>query len=181
MTGTKRALVVIDVQRGVVAHAYRRDDVVATIGRLVDGAREAGVPVVWVQHEDDELPRGSAAWEIVDELTPKEGEVRIEKRYGDAFEDTPLTDQLEEMGVGALFVAGAQTDFCVRSTLHGAIARGYDALLVSDAHTTVDAEWDGVKVSAGEIIAHTNMYWHWHRVPGHSGGTVTADAVDWKI
>ena len=176
----KRALVVIDVQRGVVTHAYRRDEVVATIARLVDGARVAGVPVVWVQHEDDELQRGSASWEIVEELTPKEGEVRIEKRFGDAFEGTPLADRLEEMGVDALIVAGAQTDFCVRSTLHGAIARGYDALLVSDAHTTVDAEWDGVHVSAKEIIAHTNMYWHWHRVPGHSGGTVEAAAVNWN-
>jgi nicotinamidase-related amidase len=173
-------LLVIDVQHGVVELAYDRDAVVANVARLVDGARAAGVPVVWVQHEDDDLPEGSVAWQIVDELVPREGESRIHKRFGDAFEDTALGDRLTELNVGSLVVAGAQTDFCVRSTLHGAVARGYDALLVSDAHTTNDAEWDGVQIPAVQIIAHTNMYWHWHRVPDRTGGTVSTAEVDWR-
>lgn len=152
----------------------------ANVASLVAGARAAGVPVVWVQHEDDDLPEGSPEWQIVEELEPLDGESRIHKRFGDAFEGTTLGDSLAEMGVGSLVVTGAQTDFCVRSTLHGAIARGYDALLVSDAHTTNDAEWDGVHVSAEEIIAHTNMYWHWHRVPGRAGGTVATADVSWR-
>lgn len=175
-----RALIVIDMQRGVVEHAHVRSAVVANVAELVAGARASGVPVLWVQHEDDDLPRGSREWELVEELVPREGEVRIDKRFGDAFEHTALDDRLAELGVGSLVVAGAQTDFCVRSTLHGAIARGYDALLVSDAHTTNDAEWEGVRVSAEAIIAHTNMYWHWHRVPGRAGGTASAAEVIWR-
>lgn len=170
----------IDMQRGVVEHAHARDVVVSNVVELVNGARASGVPVLWVQHEDDDLQRSSWEWGLVDELLPLDGEIRIYKRFGDAFEDTALDVRLRELGVGSLVVVGAQTDFCVRSTLHGAIARGFDALLVSDAHTTNDAEWDGIRVPASEVIAHTNMYWHWHRVPGRVGGTVSAAEVVWR-
>ena len=47
-----------------------------------------------------------------------------------------LVRRLAERGVGRLVVTGAQTDACVRSTLHGAFVRGYDVTLVADAHTT---------------------------------------------
>ena len=72
------------------------------------------------------------------ELKPDDAEPLVEKNYGDAFEDTNLEKVLSGLGVGRLVVAGAQTDACIRSTLHGAFARGYDATLVSDAHTTED-------------------------------------------
>ncbi|MGB8651611.1 MAG: isochorismatase family protein, partial [Mycobacteriales bacterium] len=62
------ALLVIDVQVGVVAEALDRDGVVANIARLVDKARTAGTPVVWVQHTSDELPSGSPQWQYVPEL-----------------------------------------------------------------------------------------------------------------
>ena len=134
----RSALVVIDVQHGVVDAAYGRDPVVATIARLVDRARAEQVAVVWVQHHDDELVPGTRAWQIVDELAPADAEPVVEKRYGDAFEDTDLEAVLAERRVGRLVVAGAQTDACIRSTLHGAFTRGYDAVLVTDAHTTED-------------------------------------------
>ena len=170
------AVVVIDMQTAVVEQAHDRDGVVGRISAVVEKARGAGVPVVWVQHSDDELVRGSEGWQIVPELAPADGEHVVHKSFGDSFEGTNLEDVLSRLGAARLVVTGAQTDFCVRSTLHGAVARGYDALLVSDAHTTNDAEWDGVEVPAATVIAHTNMYWHWHRAPGRRGGTVeTAD------
>src|SRR5215210_8006369 len=129
------ALLVVDVQKGVVAGAHERDAVVANVGRLVEQARRERVPVVWVQHADAQLARGSDAWRIVPELTPGDAEPRVEKHYGDAFEATTLESVLSDLGVGRLVVVGAQTDACIRSTLHGAFARGYDATLVSDAHT----------------------------------------------
>jgi len=172
------AVVVIDVQTAVVEHAHDRDGVVGRISAVVEKARGAGVPVVWVQHSDDELVRGSEGWQIVPELAPAAGEHVVHKSFGDSFEGTDLEDVLSRLGAARLVVTGAQTDFCVRSTLHGAVARGYDALLVSDAHTTNDAEWDGVEVPAAAVIAHTNMYWHWHRAPGRRGGTVEAAALD---
>src|SRR4051812_22119792 len=117
------ALLVVDVQQGVVAGATRRDDVVANINTLVDKAREAGVPVVWVQHNDEGLPRSSDEWQLVPELKPAEAEPIIEKSYGDSFEDTRLESVLADLQVGRLIVAGAQTDACIRCTLHGAFAR----------------------------------------------------------
>jgi len=81
---------------------------------------------------------GSDQWRIVSELTPDEAEQLVAKTYGDSFEETDLEAILSGLGVGRLIVAGAQTDACIRSTLHGAITRGYDAILVSDAHTTED-------------------------------------------
>src|SRR5215467_15580446 len=128
------ALLVVDVQNGVVGGAHERDAVVANVGSLVEKARRERVPVVWVQHSDEGLARGSDDWRIVPELSPGDAEPLVEKSYGDSFEDTSLETVLSGRGIGRL-VVGAQTDACVRSTLHGAFARGYDATLVSDAHT----------------------------------------------
>src|SRR5580765_4690139 len=132
------ALLVVDVQNGVVEGAHQRDTVVANVASLVEKARAESVPVVWVQHSSEHLAKGSDNWRIVPELSPDETEPLVEKEYGDSFEDTSLESVLSGLGVGRLLVAGAQTDTCIRSTLHGALARGYDATLVSDAHTTED-------------------------------------------
>jgi nicotinamidase-related amidase len=171
------ALLVVDVQNGVVAEAHERDAVVANVGSLVERARQEQVPVVWVQHSDDELERGSEAWRIVPELAPGETEPLVEKHYGDAFEDTTLETVLSDLGVGRLVVAGAQTDECVRSTLHGAFVRGYDATLVSDAHTTEDLTAWGAP-PPDQVIAHTNLYWQYHSAPGRTAGTVETKDVD---
>jgi nicotinamidase-related amidase len=171
------ALLVIDVQTGVVGDAYERDAVVASVGTVVEKARAADVPVVWVQHSSDNLAQGSEAWEIVEELSPDESEPLVQKRYPDSFEETPLETLLAELEVGSLVVVGAQTDECVRSTLHGAVARGYDATLVSDAHTTEDlSPWGAPPPEL--VIAHTNLYWSNHEAPGRTAGTVEAKDVD---
>jgi nicotinamidase-related amidase len=171
------ALLVVDVQKGVVESAHERDTVVENIGRLVEKAREKDVPVVWVQHSDEELERGSEAWRLVPELSRGGDEPLVEKNYGDSFEDTDLEDVLSGLRVGRLVVCGAQTDACIRSTLHGAIVRGYDATLVSDAHTTEDGtKWGAPPPDL--VIAHTNLYWKYQTAPGRTGGTVETKDVD---
>lgn len=173
------ALLVIDVQNAVVEGAHERDAVVANVGRLVDKARQEQVPVVWVQHSDDHLARGSDDWRIVPELAPGEAEPLVEKNYGDSFEDTTLENVLSGLGVGRLIVAGAQTDTCIRSTLHGALVRGYDAILVSDAHTTEDlTEWGAPPPD--QVIAHTNLYWTDQTAPGRTAGTVETSDVSFS-
>ncbi len=171
------ALLVIDVQNGVVRQAHDRDAVVAAVATLVDKARAADVPVIWVQHSDDDLPPGSEDWRFVPELVRRDAEPLVPKSYGDSFEDTDLESLLAARGVGRLFVSGAQTDACIRSTLHGAIARGYDATLVADAHTTEDLSAYGAPPPA-QVIAHTNLYWKYHTAPGRAGGTVETADVD---
>ena len=171
------ALLVVDVQNGVVTGNHERDAVVANVGRLVDKARQERVPVVWVQHNDEHTVRGSDNWLIVPELTPSEAEPLVEKSYGDAFEATTLETVLADLAVGRLVVVGAQTDACIRSTLHGAFARGYDATLVSDAHTTEDQSAWGAPPPA-QVIAHTNLYWTYQTAPGRTAGTVKTQDVD---
>lgn len=170
------ALLVVDMQTGVVAAAHARDAVVANVGRLVEKARRERIPVVWVQ-DADVLAKGVDAWRIVPELSPGAAEPLVEKRYADAFEETKLEAVLSELAVGRLIVVGAQTDECIRSTLHGAIVRGYDAILVRDAHTTEDhSEWGAPPPD--KVIAHTNLYWTYHRAPGRTAGTVETNDVD---
>ncbi|MGV9249056.1 cysteine hydrolase family protein [Streptomyces sp. NPDC003710] len=170
------ALLVIDVQNGVVAGAHNRDGVIGNINTLIGKARAEDVPVIWVQHSDDEgLERGSGNWQYVPELVRHDAEPLVHKRYGDSFEDTELEALLAGRGVGRVVVTGAQTDMCIRSTLHGALVRGYDVTLVGDAHTTEDLTAYGAPTPE-QVIAHTNLYWSDQKAPGRRGGTVdTAD------
>lgn len=171
------ALVVIDVQNGVMSGAHDRGGVINNITTLVDRARREGVALVWVQHTSNELAEGSEAWQLVPELSPRETEPLVHKEYGDSFEDTDLEALLAERRIGKLIVTGAQTDACVRSTLHGALVRGYDAVLVSDAHTTEDLTAYGAP-PPDQVIAHTNLYWGFQTAPGRQAGTVTTESVD---
>jgi nicotinamidase-related amidase len=174
------ALLVVDVQNGVMDGAYNRDTVIANIGTLVQKARTEDVPVVWIQHSNDGgLVRDSEGWQYVPELTRREAEPLVHKRYGDSFEDTDLEERLAERGVGRLVVAGAQTDACIRSTIHGAFARGYDVTLVGDAHTTEDLSSYGAP-SPDLVIAHTNLYWADEEAPGRDAETADTTGVDFK-
>ena len=174
------ALLVVDVQNCVVEGAHERDSVVANVDKLVDQARREQVPVVWVQHSDDEIIRGSDGWRIVPELTPGDSEPLVDKNYGDSFEDTVLETVLSNLRVGRLVVAGAETDACIRSTLHGALVRGYDVTLVSDAHTTGDkTQWGAPPPD--QVIAHTNLYWTYQTAPGRTAGTVETNQVEFGV
>ena len=173
------ALLVIDMQIGVLAQAIRREAVVATIGELVARARDAGTPVLWVRHHDEDLSPDSDAWQIVEELAPDDGEPIVEKSYGDAFEETTLEDLLAERAVGHLIISGAQTYQCIRCTLHGGLTRGYDMTLVTDAHTTEDLTEYGAPAPES-VIAHTNLYWTHQTAPGRIAGTCDAAAVEFR-
>lgn len=172
----RSALLVVDAQSGVMGEAHDRDGVVRRIADLVDRARRERVPVVWVQHSSDELPVRSPQWQIVPELAVDDVDVVVHKRYGDSFEATDLEEVLAAAGVGRLVVAGAQSDACVRSTIHGAFTRGYDVTLVSDAHTTEDLTAWGAPPPA-DVVAHTNLYWGFQEAPGRTAETATAERV----
>lgn len=170
------ALLVIDVQNGVVARAHNRDGVIANINTLVEKARTEDVPVIWVQHSGDDLTRDSESWQYVPELIRLDDEPLVHKRYGDSFDDTELEELLADRAVGRLVVTGAQTDACIRSTLHGGLVRGYDVTLVGDAHTTEDLTEYGAP-TPDKVIAHTNLYWQYQNAPGRKGGTVDTAGV----
>lgn len=178
-TGTAAALLVVDVQVGVMAEAWDAARIVQNIVLAVQRARAQGVPVLWVQHADDELPEGSAPWQLRAELQPAAGEPRIVKRCNSSFEQTPLEDELARLGVGHIVLAGAATNWCIRATAYAALERGYDLTLLQDAHTTGDIELPGDRrIAAADIVAELNVAMRWLSYPGRVNGIATAAAVD---
>ena len=146
------ALMVIDVQRDVVAHALSVEQVVGNINSLISKARESDTSVIWVQHSDDFLVKESEGWQFVPELKPAPGDIRIYKTHASSFEATDLSEHLATLGTKHLVITGAQTDFCVNATSNAAVELGFDVTLVSDAHTTEDTP----SSTAAELIASKN-------------------------
>ena len=174
----KTALMVIDVQKAVVGWAWRSAEVVANINKLVAKARASSTPVVWVQHSDEEMTIGSEAWELMDDLTkPIDGEAVIQKNYRSSFESTNLDAVLEKLGVSNLLITGGETNNCVRHTAHAAIERGYDVVLVSDAHTTNDGPWGLNSVKAEDVVAEQNGSFSSYSLPGRQSTVSTTDEV----
>jgi nicotinamidase-related amidase len=176
MNGTT-AVIVIDMQVGVLDGCHDAGGVAHRTALLVERARAAGVPVIWVQDHDD-FPEGTPEWELAAPLRRRQDEPLMRKTRRDAFVGTELADALAELSVTHLVVAGAQTDYCIRTTTQSAAVRGFDVTLVGDAHTTVDAEHEGVPISARQVIAHTNMYFSGLRYPGLRFGVGRHDQVE---
>ncbi|SFR67065.1 Nicotinamidase-related amidase [Microbacterium azadirachtae] len=171
----RTVVVVIDMQAGVLPGCFDEDGVLARTDALVRRARDEGTPVVWVHH--DPVGVGTPDWELAAPLQRAEGEPLVRKSYRDAFADTDLRAVLDGYGATRLVVAGAQSDFCVRTTTQRAAAEEYDVTLVCDAHTTVDTSVDGVAISGEQIVAHTNMYFAGLRYPGQEFAVARHDEV----
>ena len=171
----RTVVVVIDMQAGVLPGCFDEDGVLARTDALVRRARDEGTPVVWVHH--DPVGVGTPDWELAAPLQRAESEPLVRKSYRDAFADTDMRTVLDGYGATRLVVAGAQSDFCVRTTTQRAAAEGYDVTLVRDAHTTVDATVNGVRISGEQIVAHTNMYFAGLRYPGQEFAVVRHDEV----
>lgn len=153
----KSALLIIDVQNALCSGEEAAFD----IGRVIDRinevaakARTAGAPVILIQHEEDDGPFrfGTDGWQLDKRLAVRHEDIRVRKTATDSFHKTELQSLLQSLGVDRLVVCGLQSEFCVDSTVRGALARGYPVALVSDAHSTVD---NGV-LSAAQISAHHN-------------------------
>ncbi len=177
--GNKGVLLVVDVQVGVMSEAWDAPRVIENVSRTVERARALGVPVIWVQHSDDDLAYGSAAWQWVPELVPAEGEPLIHKLFNSSFEQTDLEDELAGLGATHIALAGAATNWCIRATAYGALERGYDLTLVKDAHTTSTMQLDnGTSIEAATVIQELNVAMTWLSYPGRTNGTAAAEEVN---
>jgi nicotinamidase-related amidase len=170
-------LIVIDMQVGVLDGCHDAEGVTRRVEALVRRAREADVPVVWVQDHDD-YPQGTMEWRLVAPLEARPGEALVQKTRRDSFVGTDLAEVLAALEAKHLLIAGAQSDYCIRTTTQAAAVRGFDVTLISDAHTTTDAEFAGVLISAEQIIAHTNMYFRGLRYPGQAFSIAEHDSVE---
>lgn len=177
-SGHKGVLIVVDVQVGVMKASWDAPRVIANVAQAVQQARAQGVPVVWVQHTNEELARGSDAWQWVPELVPAAGEVLVHKHYNSGFEDTTLDAELARLGATHITLAGAQSNWCIRATAYGALERGYDLTLVEDAHTTESmALPDGSRIDAADVVRELNLGLTWVRYPGRVNGVARAAAL----
>ena len=177
--GNKGVLIVVDVQVGVVGEAWEAPRVVGNVARAVERARAGSVPVIWVQHADDELALGSPAWQWVPELVPADGEPLIHKHFNSSFELTALEAELARLGANHIVLAGAATNWCIRATAYAALERGYDLTLIEDAHTTGTMKLDdGTTIEAAGVVRELNIAMTWLSYPGRTNGTAKAEQVD---
>lgn len=179
--GNKSVMVVVDVQVGVMKQAWQAQRVIKNISRAVERARSEAVPVIWVQHSNQELPRGSVQWQLVPELVPAEGEAVVHKKYNSSFEQTSLDSELASLGATHIVLAGAATNWCIRATAYGALDRGYDLTLVKDAHTTESMQLDGgATIEAETVIQELNIAIKWLEYPGLRNGTASANDIKFE-
>jgi len=177
--GNKAVLLDVDVQAGVMSHSWDASRIVGNVSRAVDRARAQGIPVIWVQHADEELRYGTPEWKWVPELVPAQGETLIHKHFNSSFEDTSLEAELANRGATHIALAGAATNWCIRATAYGALDRGYDLTLIKDAHTTGTIELDnGTKIEAPRVVDELNIAMKWLSYPGRTNGTATAEEID---
>ena len=149
------ALLIIDMQAGLVHGAYREKEILQTLGALIKKARANSVPVIFVQHDDtppdDLLVPNTPAWQIHPQIALLPGEKVFEKKRSDSFYETPLQDELLRLGIQHLIIGGMQTEFCVDATSRRAVELGYSVTLVANGHTTFDGE-----LTAQQIITQEN-------------------------
>lgn len=180
--GNNGVLLVVDVQVGVMQNAWDAQRIIKNIGTAVEKARGLGIPVIWVQHADDELVYDSPDWQIVPDLPPAEGEIRIHKQFNSSFEQTKLEETLAQLGAAHIVLAGAATNWCIRATAYGALDRGYDLTLIKDAHTTETLELNNdIRIEAENIIRELNIAMTWLSYPGRTNGTASAEDVDFAV
>lgn len=161
------AVVVIDVQESVLAGCADVPEVVKRINVLARRARQGGVPVLFIQHEDPddpELTRDSPGWQLATTLDRLDGDLVVSKTYRDSFAETALAGLLTASGARRLVIAGAHSDYCVQMSALSAVIRGYDVTLVSDGHTAQD---DG-ELSGAQIRDLVNARFASLRAPGRA-------------
>jgi nicotinamidase-related amidase len=179
--GNQTILLVVDTQVGVMQSAWDAPRIIQNIRTAVEKARSHGIPVVWVQHSDNDLVYGSPAWQIVPGLSPAQDEIQIHKQFNSSFEQTSLEETLARLGATRIVLAGAATNWCIRATAYGALDRGYDLTLIKDAHTTEDIDLgNGVNITAANIIRELNIAIQWLSYPGRTNSATSVAEIDFS-
>ena len=158
-----QALVVVDVQRGLVEGARRVPDaerVLAAVRSAVASARAAGVLVVHLQddgYDGDTITFGTPGWELA--VPAGEDEPVLRKDAEDGFVGTGLGDRLDAAGVRTVALVGIQSEMCVAATARGALAHGLTVVLPHDGHATYDVPADGPMPAVPALMAARAAEW----------------------
>lgn len=153
----KAALLIIDVQQGLCegeGQAFDSPALISRINALAQKMRQAGLPVVFIQHESGPgyLEYGTPAWKLASGLQAQAGDRFVRKTTPDSYLRTDLQEVLQAQGVSELIICGMHTEFCVDTTTRRALALGYPVILVEDGHTSAG----NAVLSAVQVIAHHN-------------------------
>jgi nicotinamidase-related amidase len=177
----RRALIVIDVQNeyfsGNMKIEYPPVDVtLPNITRAMDAAYAADIPVVVVQHDAPEqspiFAKGSAGWQLHDEVAKRLASHHVNKSYASVFTGTGLAEWLTEHGVDTLTIVGYMTHNCDAATIYEAAHKGLTVEFLADASGSPSYENAAGKASAEEI----------HRVFStvfHSGFAAVGSTEEW--
>jgi nicotinamidase-related amidase len=167
------AVLVIDAQTGLFCAdlaAFEGDAVVARINEVIAKARQAGAPVIFIQHDGE--PNGdyvvpfTEGWKLHPDLVVRPADLVIRKSTCDAFYGTSLEAELRSRGITTLLLMGYATDFCVDTTLRNAVSKDFGIVVVADAHTTAD----NPILKADQVREHLN--WAWANCISSRGVTV---------
>jgi len=151
----KTALLVVDAQNEMFAESnpvYKAKELLENLQTLIEKARAADVQVIFIQHNDGGLVKGTHDWEIHSAITPQKEELVVQKWSPDAFHETGLHEILKTKNIQNLIMSGNQTEYCIDTTCRRAFSLGYHVTLAKDAHGT----WDSDVLSAEQIIRHHN-------------------------
>ncbi len=138
-THSATALLLIDVQVDLFHKShpiYHADMLLENLRSLIQNAHIAGAPVIYLQHANKQLVKGTSGWQIHPSVSPAAADLVFDKTHGSAFIDTPLHAHLAEQGVDTLVVAGLVTHGCVRATCLDALQHGYRVILAEDGHSS---------------------------------------------
>lgn len=177
--GSNAALLIMDVQVGVMCDTWDDARIIKNIGIVLQKARSRNVPVIWVQHTSEDLIPDSPAWQIVPQFVPAPGEPQISKKFNSAFEESSLEETLAGFGTSHIVLTGVATNWCLRATAYAALERGYDLTLIEDAHTTATLDFDdGTKIEARDLIQDLNATMTWLEYPGRKNAVASAERFD---
>ncbi len=172
------ALIIIDVQKGMFTHddpVFKGEELVSEISSFAGKSRNAGIPVVIVQHsgsKGDSLEPDTEGWQLRDEILSESSEPVVHKNTPDSFLDTDLDLILKSMDVNRLVICGIQTELCVDTTCRSAFSHGYRVVLLSDCHST----WSRGDISPQQLISNTNSI-----ISDWFGEVMTASEAEEKI
>lgn len=142
---TADALVIIDMQKGVCHYEGqmigRFDQIVSRINNRISDYESEDKPVIFVQHSDVYLEKGTEKWELIPELNKDHSKYFIEKKHPNAFYQTDLKDILDKFDVRSLEICGAETHYCIDSTVKFAHGLGYSVVIEKGLHTSWDNKW----------------------------------------
>ncbi|HEL1756964.1 TPA: cysteine hydrolase [Streptococcus suis] len=155
----KSALLVIDIQNLLVEEKpYAIEERLALWQDSITKARQAGLEIIYVRQNDEELVKGTADREIHPLVAPLENEMIFDKTFNSAFKETGLHAYLQEKEIEQLIIMGMATNFCIDTTIKVAFELGYKVAVIQDGTTT---GYSG-KLDAEDLIDHCQNIWSWN-------------------